>query len=189
MTQTIERQFATSAAQILWFYKTVMVGILLIGAGLDIILLLAGPGPLLRYVFTTAGELLLTAWMATALVLGLVAYPHLDLHRRATRIVQQILLVYFVLLVLVHGVNNLLLGNSAGYLAAFSAPAYPYVATVVLLAAALFTARMRQQEMHANDFINRAATHAPAAGQQAAQTRAADQWHLLDHHGRRVCSL
>lgn len=65
------------------------------------------------------------------------------LRRRATRIVQRILLVYFVLLVLVHGINNLLLGNTAGYLAAFSAPAYPYVATVVLLAAALFTAKMR----------------------------------------------
>ena len=50
-----------------------------------------------------------------------------------------------MLLVLLHGINNLLLGNTAGYLAAFSAPAYPYVATVVLLAAALFTATMRQK--------------------------------------------
>ncbi|MEZ4869521.1 MAG: hypothetical protein R3C14_49815 [Caldilineaceae bacterium] len=145
MTQTIERRSAAPTEQLVWLYKVVMVGILLIGAGLDVILLLFGPEPLLRYVFTTPGELLLTIWMAAALVLGLVAYPHLDLSRRATRIVQQILLVYFVLLVLVHGINNLLLGNTAGYLAAFSAPAYPYVATVVLLAAALFTARMRQQ--------------------------------------------
>jgi len=145
MTQTIERRSTTRVKQVLWLYKTVMVGILLIGAALDVVLLLAGPEPLLRYVFTTPGELLLTGWMAAALVLGIIAYPHLDLHRRATRVVQQILLVYFVLLVLVHGVNNLLLGNTAGYLAAFSAPTYPYVATVVLLAAALFTARMRQK--------------------------------------------
>lgn len=145
MTQTIERQSATSAKQFVWCYKIVMVSILLIGATLDVVLLLAGPEPLLRYIFTTPGELLLTIWMAAALVLGLIAYPHLDLHRRATRIGQQILLVYFVLLVLVHGINNLLLGNSAGYLAAFSAPAYPYVATVVLLAATLFTVGMRQK--------------------------------------------
>ncbi|MCB0182857.1 MAG: hypothetical protein KDE31_01250, partial [Caldilineaceae bacterium] len=112
---------------------------------LDVVLLLAGPEPLLRYVFTTVGELFLTVWMAAALVLGIIAYPQLDLHRRATRIVQQILLVYFVLLVLVHGINNLFLGNVAGYLAAFRAPAYPYVATVVLVAAALFTARMRRK--------------------------------------------
>ena len=84
--------------------------------------------------------------MAAALPLGIIAYPHFDLHRRATRIVQRILLDYFVLLVLVHGVNNLLLGNTAGYLAAFSAPAYPYVATVVLLTASVFTAGMRQKE-------------------------------------------
>lgn len=145
MTQVINQGTVASATTLVRLYKTVMVGILLIGAGLDVILLLFGPEPLLRYVFTTAGELVLTTWMATALVLGVIAYPHLDLHRHATRIVQQILLVYFVLLVLVHGVNNLLLGNTAGYLAAFSAPAYPYVATVVLLAAAIFTAKMRQK--------------------------------------------
>lgn len=147
MTQTIERQSAAPAAQLVSLYKTVMVGILLIGAALDVVLLLLEPEPLLHYVFITPGEVLLTTWMATALVLvlGLLSYPHLDLRRRTTRIVQRILLVYFVLLVLVHGINNLLLGNTAGYLATFSAPAYPYVATVVLLAAALFTARMRQK--------------------------------------------
>lgn len=145
MTQVINQGTVASATTLVRFYKTVMVGILLIGAALDVVLLLLGPEPLLRYVFTTPGELVLTIWMATALVLGLLSYPHLDLHRRPTRIMQRVLLVYFVLLVLLHGVNNLLLGNTAGYLAAFSAPAYPYVATVVLLAAALFTARMRQK--------------------------------------------
>lgn len=145
MTQVVEQRSAAPVTTMVRLYKTVMVGILLIGAALDVVLLLFGPEPLLRYVFTTPGEAVLTIWMAAALVLGLLSYPHLDLRRRATRIGQRILLVYFVLLVLMHGINNLLLGNTAGYLAAFSAPAYPYVATVVLLAAALFTARMRQK--------------------------------------------
>lgn len=145
MTQVIEQSNAPSATTLVRRYKIVMVGILLVGMALDVLLILTGPEPLLRYVFTPLGEVILTTWMATALGLGLAVYPHLDLQRRATRIAQRILLVYFVLLVLVHGVNNLLLGNAVGYLAAFSAPAYPYVATVVLLAATLFTARMRQK--------------------------------------------
>ena len=146
MTHTIEQRSTTTPRQLLWLYKAVMVGILLVGAGLDVLLLRFGPELLLRRVFTTPGELLLTVWMATALGLGIAVYPHLDLHRRATRIIQQILLVYFVLLVLVHGINNLLLGNTAGYLAAFRAPAYPYVANIVLLAAATFTAGMRSKK-------------------------------------------
>ncbi|MCB0111098.1 MAG: hypothetical protein KDE53_34490, partial [Caldilineaceae bacterium] len=67
MRQTIEQQSATSATQLVRFYKIVMVTILLIGAALDVVLLLAGPEPLLRYVFTTVGELFLTVWMAAAL--------------------------------------------------------------------------------------------------------------------------
>lgn len=146
MTQTIEQPSATPAKQLIWLYKVAMVSILLIGAGLDVVLLLAGSEPLLRYAFTPLGELILTTWMATALVLGLVAYPHLALHRRATRIGQRIILAYFVMLVLMHGVNNLLLGNTAGYLAAFSAPAYPYVAATVLLTMVLFTVRLSPKQ-------------------------------------------
>lgn len=145
MLQATKQSATPSTGALFRLYKVVMIGILLVGTALDLALLSVGPGPLVNYVFTPLGELILTLWMATALVLGVMVYPHLDLHRRVTRTVQQILLAYFVLLVLMHGVNNLLLGNVAGYLAAFSAPAYPYIATAVLLSAAMFTAGLRQK--------------------------------------------
>ena len=143
MLQTAKQPMGATVQTQFRLYKIVTVGIMLVGAGLDLVLLLVGPGPLLTYVFTPVGEMILTTWMATALVLGLIVYPHLAMPRRATRIAQRVLLVYLGMLVLMHGVNNLLLGNTAGYLATFSAPAYPYVAAVVLFAAALFTAGLR----------------------------------------------
>lgn len=103
--------------------------------------LVFGPEPAVTHVFIPEGEIILTIFMLTSLILGLGVYQYLDLHNRLTRSIQRIILGYFVLLV--HSINNLLLGNTAEYLAAFSFPIYPYVATLVLALAAAFTVHLK----------------------------------------------
>ena len=133
----------TKIKMLFWAHKYVTVSILLIGTFLNLSFLVFGPGPAVTHVFIPKGEIILTTFMFASLALGLGVYRYLDLHKRLTRTIERIILGYFVLLVLVHTINNLFLGNTAEYLAAFSFPIYPYIATLILALAAAFTAHLR----------------------------------------------
>jgi|GEM_PF-3281905 len=133
----------TKIKMLFWTHKYVTVSILLIGTFLNLSFLVFGMEPAVKYVFIPKGEIILATFMLTSLVLGLVVYRYLDLHHRVTRIIQRVILGYFVLLVLMHTINNLLLGHTAAYLATFSSPIYPYGATLVLALIAAFTAHLK----------------------------------------------
>jgi hypothetical protein len=125
-----------------WLHKLFTAGILTVGALFNVIALFRGMDHVVNTYFTTAGEIVLTSWFFAAFVLGVVAEFLVPLEPRWRRVVRRVVTVYMFLLVLAHGVNNLLLQNQDGYGEVFSGPFYTYPALVVLTGLAVVIASL-----------------------------------------------
>jgi hypothetical protein len=123
-----------------WLHKLVTAGILAVGTLLNVTALFRGMDYVVQTYFTTAGEIVLTAWFFAAFILGAMAEFMVPLAPRWRRVVRRVVTVYMFLLVLAHGVNNLLLQNQDGYGEVFSGPFYTYPALVVLTGLAVVIA-------------------------------------------------
>jgi hypothetical protein len=123
-----------------WLHKLVTAGILTVGALFNVVALFRGMDYVVNTYFTIAGEIVLTGWFFAAFVLGVLSLFLVPLEPRWRRVVRRVVTVYMFMLMLMHGVNNLLLQNQDGYGEVFSGPFYTYPALVVLIALAVVIA-------------------------------------------------
>jgi hypothetical protein len=127
-----------------WLHKLFTAGILAVGALFNVIALFRGMDHVVDTYFTITGEIVLTGWFFVAFVLGVLALFLVPLEPRWRRVVRRVVTVYMFLLMLLHGVNNLLLQNQDGYGEVFSGPFYTYPALVVLTGLAIVIAAFPQ---------------------------------------------
>jgi len=132
----------TTQSAIYWAHKVVTAGILIVGAYFNVTALFFGMDLVVARFFTTTGEIVLTTWFFAAFVLGVLAEFLVPVQAHWQRVVRRVLTVYMFLLVLAHGVNNLLLQNVDGYAAIFSGPFYTYPAIVILIGLAIVIASL-----------------------------------------------
>jgi hypothetical protein len=123
-----------------WLHKLFTAGILTVGALLNVIALFRGMDHVVNTYFTTFGEIVLTSWFFVTFALGVLAEFLVPLGPRWRRVVRRVVTVYMFLLVLAHGVNNLLMQNQDAYGEVFSGPFYSYPALVVLTGLAVVIA-------------------------------------------------
>lgn len=115
-----------------WTHKIVTASILAVGTYFSITAHFFGMNLVAATFFTPLGESVLTTWFGVAFITGILAEISVPLDHRALLVLRRVVTVYMLMLTLVHGINNLALGNIEGYTNIFSGPVYSYAALVVL---------------------------------------------------------
>lgn len=127
-----------------WVQKYVTITTFICGLFLNLALIFFGSELTLQHVFTRQVDLFLLTLMFISMALGWRVLPALAFRSRAARIFQIVILVYFVMLCLVHGVVVQIMGNTALYIDFFlGLPGYPYIASAVFIVMLAFSAHLR----------------------------------------------
>ncbi len=127
-----------------WVQKYVTVTTFVCGLFLNLALIFFGSELTLQRVFTRQVDLFLLTMMLISMALGWRVLPALAFRSRAARLFQVVILVYFVMLCLAHGVVVQIMGNTVLYINLFlNLPGYPYIASAVFIVMLAFSAHLR----------------------------------------------
>jgi hypothetical protein len=129
--------------------KYAMITTFIGGLYLNLSILFFGDAQVLEHLFTRWVDLFLLTGMIISTVLGWWLLPHIEFRSAAARRFQYVILVYFTMLCVAHGIVIQLLGKFQEYGQFwFSLPGYGYIASAVFIVMSVFTAHLRLKEQY-----------------------------------------